>query len=686
MTTRRIGQVFGIAILSTASRGLLADGPNDNSVERVRPIPPAGVTLAPPDAQELAQGVAELGKAIASLETQLEGKPALELVPDVRIFHNAVRYALENGEFFDLKEVGAARELLRLGKERARQLAAGDAPWTQEKGLVVRGYVSKIDGSVQPYGLVVPETLDPKSPHRHRVDCWFHGRGETLSELSFITGRLKSLGDFAPFDAIVLHPYGRYCNANKFAGEVDLFEALDSVQRRYRVDEDRIVVRGFSMGGASCWQFAVHYAGLWAAAAPGAGFAETPEFLRVFQNEAVQPTWYEQRLWRLYDCTGYAGNLVHCPTVAYSGEKDRQKQAADVMAAALRAEGVDLVHVIGPGMGHAYAPASKDEINRRIDAIAARGRDSLPRRVRFTTYTLRYDRMAWVKIEGLERHWSRARVVAEVASDNEVHVETDNVRALALEMPPGLCPLDATRRPRITLDGRRIDGPGVGSDRSWTARLRKIGGEWVEASDPRFAADDARLQKRHGLQGPVDDAFFDSFIFVKPTGQPLQESVGAWVEREMSRAVVEWRRQFRGEARVLRDDEVTEELAAKSHLVLWGDPSSNKILARIAGKLPIQWSATELKAGAESFPPAQHVPILIYPNPEHPARYVVLNSGFTFREYDYLNNARQVPKLPDWAIVDLSQPPSPRAPGRIAAAGFFGENWELLADGGRSEE
>jgi hypothetical protein len=154
----------------------------------------------------------------------------------------------------------------------------------------------------------------------------------------------------------------------------------------------------------------------------------------------------------------------------------------------------------------------------------------------------------------------------------------------------------------------------------------------------------------------------------------------------MSRAVVEWRRQFRGEARVLRDEEVTEELAAKSHLVLWGDPSSNKILARIAGKLPIQWSATELKAGAESFPPAQHVPILIYPNPEHPARYVVLNSGFTFREYDYLNNARQVPKLPDWAIVDLSQPPSPRAPGKIVAAGFFGESWELLADGGRSEE
>jgi len=54
-----------------------------------------------------------------------------------------------------------------------------------------------------------------------------------------------------------------------------------------------------------------------------------------------------------------------------------------------------------------------------------------------------------------------------------------------------------------------------------------------------------------------------------------------------------------------------------------------------------------------------------------------LNSGFTFREYDYLNNARQTPKLPDYAVVDVRVPVSSRAPGGIVAAGFFGENWEL---------
>ena len=56
----------------------------------------------------------------------------------------------------------------------------------------------------------------------------------------------------------------------------------------------------------------------------------------------------------------------------------------------------------------------------------------------------------------------------------------------------------------------------------------------------------------------------------------------------------------------------------------------------------------------------------------------MLNSGFTFREYDYLNNARQVAKLPDWAVVDIRTPPNARWPGAIASAGFFGERWEFV--------
>src|SRR5438128_270908 len=129
------------------------------------------------------------------------------------------------------KDVPVARNLLKQGLERANALRDAKAPWNTATSLVVRGYVSKIDGSVQPYGLVVPASYEPGSSKRFRLDIWCHGRGETLTELNFIDGREKSPGEFIPPDAFVLHLYGRYCNANKFAGEIDCFEALENVRR-----------------------------------------------------------------------------------------------------------------------------------------------------------------------------------------------------------------------------------------------------------------------------------------------------------------------------------------------------------------------------------------------------------------------------------------------------------------------
>ena len=60
---------------------------------------------------------------------------------------------------------------------------------------------------------------------------------------------MTQAGHYTPRDTIVLHPYGRYSNAFKFAGEIDVLEALEHVQANYQIDDERISVRGFSMGG-----------------------------------------------------------------------------------------------------------------------------------------------------------------------------------------------------------------------------------------------------------------------------------------------------------------------------------------------------------------------------------------------------------------------------------------------------
>jgi len=657
---------------------LHADGPGDNLPDKVRAVPPPGISLSDADRTQLQAEVESLGKEIEQLRQDLKDKPALlELLPDVQIFHNAVRYALTYNEFYNPKEPAIAHKLLAQGTERAKQLREGKAPWTTANGLVVRGYQSKIDGSVQPYGLVVPPTYQANSPYEHRLDLWCHGRGEKLTELAFLNDRQSSPGQFTPKNAFVLHLYGRYCNANKFAGEIDCLEALAHVRKHYPIDENRIVMRGFSMGGAACWQFAVHYPGLWAAAAPGAGFSETADFLKVFQNENVQPTWYEQKLWRWYDATDYAANLFNCPVVAYSGENDRQKQAADRMADAMKKEGLTLMHLIGPKTGHSYERKTKEELDRRIDSIVKHGRDIIPTHVLFHTWTLRYPEMRWVRIDGMEKHWSRAEVDA--AIDDGVVIKTRNVSALTLHFEPGSCPLEALDKPKVRIDAEEDDEEGIKgvppvlSDRSWTAHFRKKDNTWEVVKK----IDDRTLRKRPGLQGPIDDAFMDSFLMVLPTGQPLNDKVGAWVTAEMKHAVEHWRKQFRGEARVKDDSALSDADIAAHNLVLWGDPGSNKILAKIVDKLPIRWDREQVQLGKETFSAENHVPLLIYPNPLNPKHYVVLNSGFTFREYDYLNNARQTPKLPDFAVIDVNTPPSSRLPGKVVAAGFFDEEWKL---------
>src|SRR5882672_5613922 len=115
-------------------------------------LPAPGPALSQEDRKQLQTGVDELGKQIDSLRKDLKDRPnLLELLPDVEIFHKAVRFPLEYDEICD---VAKARRALDMGMKRAELLREGKTPWTSEGG--VRAYRSWIDGSVQPYMLAVP--------------------------------------------------------------------------------------------------------------------------------------------------------------------------------------------------------------------------------------------------------------------------------------------------------------------------------------------------------------------------------------------------------------------------------------------------------------------------------------------------------------------------------------------------
>jgi hypothetical protein len=311
--------------------------------------------------------------------------------------------------------------------------------------------------------------------------------------------------------------------------------------------------------------------------------------------------------------------------------------------------------------------------------------------------------MHWVTVDGLERHWEQAKVDAKINDHFYMNVSTNNVSALTLTFPKGNPIFGPDSMAPVKIDGEQL-GLAVAADGSRTSSFRKVDGTWKLATSDRRPALEADggirpsvprssrttadpgpgLRKRHGLQGPIDDAFMDSFMIVKPSRPAINAKLEEWTKHEVEYASNEWRKIFRGVAREKNDHELTDADIASNNLVLFGDPSSNAVIAKVVDRLPIKWTKDAITlppvaegTAARTFPAASHALIAIYPNPLNPARYVVLNSGFTFRQADHKTNSRQVAKLPDWAVIDLATPPDDQAPGGVAAAGFFGEGWEF---------
>src|SRR5687768_14302624 len=90
---------------------------------------------------------------LGSMIRELQGRRVEDSLPaDVEIFEQAARWILNfPEEFFRKESVASTLDVLEQGIERAAQLKEGRSPWTTQKGRLIRGYRSAVDGSVQPF-------------------------------------------------------------------------------------------------------------------------------------------------------------------------------------------------------------------------------------------------------------------------------------------------------------------------------------------------------------------------------------------------------------------------------------------------------------------------------------------------------------------------------------------------------
>jgi pimeloyl-ACP methyl ester carboxylesterase len=559
---------------------------------------------------------------------------------DVRVFAKAAEWALR--EELKAKDVARVRKSLDCGLRRA---ADKERSWTTQRGRIVRGYCSAIDDSIQPYGVIVPASYTPGRPMR--LDVVLHGSSQPAgtSELRF----MERFDDGPPpeQDFIELHPLGRVENGYRYAGETDVFEAIESACRNYSIDRSRIVLRGMSMGASGTWHLGLKHPDRFVALGPYCGYVDTHRFsetpIKSFVKVGPLPD-PQEKILTMLDSIHYAANARMVPAIGAIGEKDVFFDCHVLMGKTMEQEGLTMVNLISPGTGHVIDPSIHKEQMRRIGEHAAKGLDPAPREVRFVTWTLKYNRCFWVELLALKEHYVRAEVKARLV-DGAVEIdEPRNVRRLAIHAPAS----------RVRIGKSEIPGrtPAVFEVREGTWRV----------------AEGLPDGKRPGLQGPIDDAFSAPFLCVRGTGAPWNPDVQGWADARLRRFADEWRDWFRGELPVKKDTEVTDEDVKGRHLILFGDPGSNAWMAKALPKLPVAWTRDAVELRGRKHPAAGHAPVLICAGALHPDRYVVLNSGHTFSPQELKINYLFFPRLGDWAVM--------KADGTVVDSGVFDENWK----------
>ena len=617
-----------------------------------RKVPPKGIKV--PDDQK-----AKIEKSYNSLIQKLSSIKH-EHKADVDIYAKAVKFALLNGEFYKKQDFAKTLKLLESAHKKADALSQGQTPWANSKGVHLRGFYSAIDSSPQPYGIEIPDSIDLNK--KQPLYIWLHGRGDKVTDLHFMAQREKAKLKFPNENAITVHPLGRQCIGYKSAGETDVLEMIDHIKKNYKIDENRIALMGFSMGGAGAWHLGAHYAEKWAVVHPGAGFAETAQYNKMTEDK--YPVWYTQKLWGVYDVPKYARNLFNQPLIAYSGENDKQIQAARVMETAFKEHGKSFPHVIGPKMGHKYDPNSTKEILAFVKKAIEKGRDTHPPKIYFQTQTLRYSSMHWIQAHGLKEHWQDSRIDAEV-KENTIILKTKNISRLKLSSP--------WKGKKISTGTViNIDGEKLTIEKESASVFVIHQGKWSFGNEERPA-----LVKKPKLQGPIDDAFLSPFLVVTPSGKINNPKFKRWMDFEIDHLKTRWRELFRGNLRVKPDNKVTDEDLKNFNIIVWGTPKSNSVLKQAEVYLPVKWQNGKIEANGKLYDSVNHVPQFIYPNPLNKEKYIVINSGPTFRENHDRTNSLQNPKLPDWAIIDLRQDPNGDSAGKVVDANFFDEMWKF---------
>ena len=518
------------------------------------------------------------------------------------------------------------RKQLETARAYADRLAAGEDPWKARTGAFVKAYRSEVDGTLQPYALYVPPSYDPAKAwpmmvslhgatsnhllNRRRV----FGLGNRPGESDYEA--IRNEVEYPDVGFIVLSPYGR----GEVAGydgiaEGDVLRAMQHVQRAYHVDPDRVHLTGLSMGGGGTWHIGLRYPDRFASISPVCAVADLDLMPWTAGRSAL-----DRELMGLTGYTRIAGNASNQQVFVFHGDED---DAVNVLASRKMMEALAGAGLAGksahyfelPGVHHfawdfAYRDAS---LFRRVETFR---RDPFPERVVYSTFSPRYNKAYWLRIDRIDRGLTLARVEG-TQKAGVFDVKPTNVSAFSLLLAPAIAP--AGKPIEVRVNGKAAF---KGVPKGDVLSLAGARDAWKSTAPWRGPA-----------QGPPDHAEagfrsgglvqYGPHVYVYGTlGDPATTAA----TKAGAEMLADWGPNVRARWRVLADTEVTPELMAKDNLVLVGNTATNRVIASLVG-LPLHQDAAGTWAGRRKVAGPGATYRLLCPNPGVPGRLVQIYGG-----------------------------------------------------------
>ena len=551
--------------------------------------------------------------------------------------------------------------------------------YVRSHGMFFRTYRSRLDDTVYPYALYLPRGIKESSEPQPLVLSLHGAWSNHANNLKRVMGRGNRPGEpdelplvslpiwpeLPRIDGIVVCPWGRGTMGYHGPGAQDVLDVLELVLRQYPVDPERISVTGLSMGGNGTWEMALHHADLFAAAVP---VCAPVDFKFTLENPPDYRKWLPllERIEEINQVSNFAWNAHPLKIRIHHGTDDPAVpfSHSEHMAKVLTGLGIEAPLTGYDNVGHnSWDPTYKEA--ETLKWLMSQRRAKPGREISFTAGRYENAKYEWVEVKRFTEYGIPAKVdVSYTQSASRLTLETTNVSLLELDLSqlPGLTVGESVQL--VSPQGKKLLNLRVPSEGFVSLEIRKGKLKLVDST-----AGENGPVKRKGLEGPIYGILCDRVVLVYGT-----RGAEAGSTLEQLKKFADWGDLPDVHFIIKPDTAVDDEEIGKSHLVLFGDPGNNSLLARINDKSPVRIQGEKVLAEGEIFQTADVAFKCAFPNPLNPDRLVLWNYN---EEWDYTQRwfyRNHFEMLPDYFIYRRGGD-CPYAT-EVLKAGFFDGAWQ----------